>query len=84
MLPPMPKTCTTVVDAKDVHDKGNSDTSSFGSQKSLAFTIAWMRSVLRRPNTALKWTATENMWVEAGTERSWSLDLGASPIPRSL
>ncbi|CAE7399786.1 Ank3 [Symbiodinium necroappetens] len=30
---------TVVVDAKDVHDKGNSDTSSFGSQKSLAFTV---------------------------------------------
>ena len=37
---------TVVVDAKDVHDKANSDTSSFGSQKSLAFTIAWLRAVL--------------------------------------
>ena len=32
-----------------------------------------MRSVLRRPNTALKWTATENMWVDAGTKE---MDLG--------
>ena len=46
---------TVVVDAKDVHDKANSDTSSFGSQKSLAFTIAWLRAVLRR------WTSTQNM-----------------------
>ena len=31
-----------VVDAKDVHDKGDSDTSSYGTQKSLAFTVAWL------------------------------------------
>ena len=28
-----------VVDAKDVHDKTNSDTTSFGAQKSLAFVV---------------------------------------------
>ena len=33
---------TVVVDAKDVHEKGNSDTATYGSQKSLAFTVAWM------------------------------------------
>ena len=59
---------TVVVDAKDVHDKANSDTSSFGSQKSLAFTVAWLRAVLRRSNTTLRWTSTENMWVDAGTK----------------
>ena len=59
---------TAVVDAKDVHDKSNSDTATFGSQKSLAFTITWMRSVLRQSNTALKWTSTENMWVDGGTK----------------
>ena len=59
---------TGVVDAKDVYDKTNSDTASFGSQKSLAFTIAWLRSLLRRPNTALKWTATSNMFADAGTK----------------
>ena len=59
---------TVVVDAKDVHDKGNSDTSSYGTQKSLAFTVAWLRTVLRRPGTALKWTATENMWADGGTK----------------
>lgn len=60
---------TTVVDAKDVHDKSNSDTSTYGTQKSLAFSIAWMRSVLRRPNTALRWTSTENMGVDGGTKQ---------------
>ncbi|CAK9084147.1 unnamed protein product [Durusdinium trenchii] len=64
---------TGVVDAKDVYDKSNSDTASFGSQKSLAFTIAWLRSLLRRPNTALKWTATSNMFADAGT-KMMSLD----------
>ena len=57
-----------VVDAKDVYDKSNSDTSSYGSQKSLAFTVAWMRSVLRRPNTSLRWTATDNMFADAATK----------------
>ena len=57
-----------VVDAKDVHDKANSDTSSFGSQQSLAFTVAWLRAVLRRPNTRLKWTSPQNMFVDAGTK----------------
>ena len=64
---------TVVVDAKDVHDKGSSDTSSYGTQKSLAFTVAWLRSVLRRPGTNLKWTATENMWVDGGTKSTWTL-----------
>ena len=59
---------TVVVDAKDMHDKGNRDTSSYRTQKSLAFTVAWLRSVLRRPYTAWKWTATENMWVDGGTK----------------
>ena len=59
---------TAVVDAKDVHDKGNSDTPSYGSMKSMAFSIAWMRSVLRKPQTCLKWTATDNMWIDGGTK----------------
>lgn len=62
-----------VVDAKDVYDKTNSDTPSYGAQKSLAFTISWMRAELRRPNTSLKWTSTENMWVDGGTKL---MDLG--------
>ena len=59
---------TIAVDAKDLRDKGTSDTSSFGSQKSLAFTVAWLRSVLRRPNTMLTWTATSNMFADGATE----------------
>ena len=27
-----------------------------------------MRATLRRPNTALRWTSAENMWVDAGTK----------------
>ena len=58
-----------IVDAKDVFDKGNSDTAaSYGSQKSLAFSIAWLRSMLRKEKTSIKWTSTENMFVDAGTK----------------
>ena len=56
-----------VVDAKDVFDKCSSD-STYGSQKSLAFAVAWMRSILRRPGTSLKWTATENVIADGGTK----------------
>ena len=35
---------TAVTDAKDVYDKGQSDTPSYGSQKSLCFSKAWLRS----------------------------------------
>lgn len=59
---------TVVTDAKDVFDKSTSDTPSYGSQKSLSFTITWLRHVLRRGNTSLRWTSTENMWVDAGTK----------------
>ena len=59
---------TVVVDAKDVFDKCLSDTPSYGSQKSLAFTVAWIRTMLRRPNTSLRWTSTENMFVDGGTK----------------
>ena len=55
-------------DAKDVFDKCSSDTPSYGSQKSLALTVAWLRGLLSRGNTALKWTATENMFVDCGTK----------------
>lgn len=57
-----------VVDAKDVFDKGNADTPTYGAQKSLAFTVSWMRGVLSRPNTTLKWTSTDNMFVDVGTK----------------
>ena len=48
-----------VTDAKDVYDKGMTDTAAYSSQKSLAFTIAW---------TSLSWTSTENMPVDRGTK----------------
>ena len=57
-----------VTDAKDTYDKGNSDTPSYGSQKSLAFTVAWLRGMIAKPNVALRWTATSNMFVDAGTK----------------
>jgi hypothetical protein len=57
-----------VTDAKDNYDKCNSDTPTYGSQKSLAFTIAWIRSMLRRDSTMMKWTATDNMFVDGGTK----------------
>ena len=57
-----------VTDAKDTFDKTNSDTPSYGSQKSLAFTIAWLRGMVAKPNVSLKWTATSNMFVDAGTK----------------
>ena len=57
-----------VTDAKDVYDRCSSDTSSYGSQKSLAFTIAWLRAMLQRPNTKLRWTSTMNMFIDCGTK----------------
>ena len=57
-----------MTDAKDVYDKGTSDTPTYGAQKSLAFTVAWLRDVLSQPNTMLRWTATENMFVDCGTK----------------
>ena len=57
-----------ITDAKDVYDKGNSDTPSYGSQKSLAFTVSRLRSVLRLPNTSLQWTGTDNMLIDALTK----------------
>ena len=58
----------TVTDAKDAYDKSCSDTPSYGSQKSLAFTIAWIRTMLNRCNTSLRWTSTENMIIDCGTK----------------
>ena len=57
-----------VTDAKDTYDKSTGDTPSFGSQKSLAFTISWLRATLRRPNVALRWTSTENMLTDPLTK----------------
>ena len=56
-----------VTHAKDTYDRITSDT-GFGSQKSLMFTVANMRQQLKRPNTSYRWTATSNMFVDAGTK----------------
>ena len=59
---------TVVTDAKDVYDKSTSDTPSYGAQKSLAFSIAWLRGMLSQGNTSIRWTSAENMFVDAGTK----------------
>ena len=56
-----------VTDAKDVYDRITQDT-GFGTQKSLMFTVANLRQQLRRPQTTFRWTATSNMFVDAGTK----------------
>ena len=86
-----------VTDAKDVYDKGMSDTATYGSQKSLAFTIAWMRQMFRRPRTTLSWTSTENMPCDCGTEEmdtshlvkilntgSWSVTYNPSYVKQNV
>ena len=57
-----------ITDAKDLYDKGNSDTATYGAQKSLGFTIGWVRATLARAATSLKWTSTDNMFVDCGTK----------------
>ena len=56
-----------VTDAKDTFDCVSRDT-GFGNQKSLMFTISSIRQQLRRPQTSFRWTATANMFVDAGTK----------------
>ena len=57
-----------VTDAKDTYDRSNSDCPTYGAQKLMAFSVAWIRQVLHGHNSSLKWTATANMWVDAGTK----------------
>eukprot|EP00913_Durusdinium_trenchii_P032167 g30120.t1 len=57
-----------VTDSKDAYDKSSSSTPSYGSQKSLAFTIAWIHTMLARSNTMIRWTSTENLFVDCGTK----------------
>lgn len=56
-----------VTDAKDCYDRVTQDL-GFGTQKSLAFTIAAIRQQLRRPQTFYRWTSAQNMWVDGGTK----------------
>lgn len=43
-----------VVDTTDTHHKVTTNTPTHGSQKSLAFSIAWLRQQFRRPSTFLR------------------------------
>lgn len=72
-----------VTDAKDVFDKSSSDTPTYGSQKSLAFTVSWLRETLRKPGTAIHWTATENMIIDCGT-KDMAVDHFRSVINKSV
>ena len=56
-----------VTDAKDTFDRVTQDV-GFGTQKSIAFTVASIRQQLKRPNTMMRWTATANNFVDAGTK----------------
>ncbi|CAE7480196.1 unnamed protein product [Symbiodinium sp. CCMP2592] len=62
-----------VTDAKDVHDRCSNDL-GFGAQKSLVLTLASLRQQLREPNTAMRWTHTDNLFVDGGTKE---MDSGA-------
>ena len=71
-----------VTDAKDTHDKALSDTSTHGAQKSLAFSVGFLKQYFRQPATALRWVETENQLSDALTkdmEATWlckTLDTG--------
>jgi len=56
-----------VTDAKDTHDRVTKET-GYGAQKSLVLTLAGLRQSLKKPNTALRWTDTSNMFVDGGTK----------------
>jgi hypothetical protein len=63
-----------VVDARDTYDRCTVDTKpSHGAVKSLAYTVAGLRQVLRLPGVSLKWTHTENMLADALTKDSREL-----------
>eukprot|EP00439_Symbiodinium_sp_Y106_P069093 s2883_g11.t2 len=60
-----------VVDAKDVYDKSRCDSVTpkiRQSQTSMAFTISRLPSMLRRPNTRLRWTSTEDVWADGASK----------------
>ena len=63
-----------VGDARDCYDKVVKETSSFGSRKSMAFTVAALRQVFHGDDKMdIRWTATENMLTDALT-KPMSLD----------
>ncbi|CAE7729826.1 dnaJ, partial [Symbiodinium pilosum] len=93
-LPPHP----VVVDAKDVHDKGNSDTSSYGTQKSLAFTVAWlcpseavdemdlthMRNTMKSGEWCVKYSPEFVKQVSKGAKRRTTSTSSSSASPAVL
>ena len=63
-----------VVDARDTYDRCTVDTKpSHGAVKSLAYTVAGLRQVLRLSGVSLRWTHTENMLADALTKDSREL-----------
>jgi hypothetical protein len=55
---------TTVTDAKDCHDLIVKDTNSPAQQKSLAFSVAGLKEMLRVPRGSLRWTPTKTPFVD--------------------
>ena len=72
-----------VTDAKDCYDRVSQDV-GFGTQKSLAFTIAAIRQQLRRPQTSYRWTSTQNIWDQAHRQDQPSKDVGVWHMVRDL
>lgn len=80
-----------ITDAQDVYDKGNSDTPSYWSQKSLAFTASWLRSVLRLPKNpcngppqttcwSMRW---QRRWIWVIFTRCCSKEFGARSLAKT-
>eukprot|EP00969_Alexandrium_andersonii_P118398 5236259-Alexandrium_andersonii.AAC.1 len=68
-----------VVDAEDTHDKCNSDASSHGARKSMAFTTAWLKEQFRGRNLSCRWADASNMLTDALAK-----DMGADHLRRIL
>ena len=59
---------TLVTDAKDLYDTLSKETSSMPEQRALIFELAGFREWLVKYSTGIKWTADENMIVDALTK----------------
>ena len=58
-----------VTDARDCHDHLQRETMATPQQRTLLFDLASIRETLDSGSTTLRWTATENMLVDAFTKR---------------
>ena len=58
-----------VTDARDCHDHLQRETMATPQQRTLLFDLASIRETLDSGSTTLRWTATENMLVDALTKR---------------